>query len=339
MSTSPNDQGLVDEDLELFAEEYALTEELETLRQAASRLDSDLDDDPTHSKWAQPAQMYLCIVATGLAAMTLGWIQTAINGAGLYVPDYLEIGTFLTGLINCATYLANGLLGCLLVAPVNARLGRRGTVFLGALMQLVFWVVGAFVSSWQPILACRLAVGVGLGLVTTSVNVFVAECAPPAIRGGLSVVWQLMVAFGVFIGFAANMLIDSSLNDETVYRWRIMLVVAVAPAIPLLALIFACPESPAWLIKARRRYNLAYMALCRIRNTRVEAAEQLLRLREHERRMTSNTGESSTLQDLRDIFVIPRLRRATLAAYTPMLAQQICGINIGKESWCDIAVV
>lgn len=58
--------------------------------------------------------------------------------------------------------------------------------------------------SWPQLLLSRVVVGIGLGVGASTVSIFAAECAPPSIRGGLAVSWQMWVAFGVFAGFLAN---------------------------------------------------------------------------------------------------------------------------------------
>lgn len=39
-------------------------------------------------------------------------------------------------------------------------------------------------------------------------------------------------------------------------------------------------------------------------------------------------GNSSYIKRFGELFTIPRVRRATLASWTVMIAQQMCGINI-----------
>lgn len=49
--------------------------------------------------------------------------------------------------------------------------------------------------------------------------------------------WQLFVAFGLFLGFSANL----AVFDVKILHWRLQLASAALPAIPLLVLIFVCP--------------------------------------------------------------------------------------------------
>jgi len=97
----------------------------------------------------------------------------------------------------------------------------------------------------------------------------------------------------------------------------------------LLCLIYANPESPSWYIKHNSRYDLALQSLLRLRNTELQAAHEVYQ--SYLQRKTSNTDYKevpSHLHTLLDLFTVPRIRRATLAAYTVMISQQLCGINI-----------
>ena len=80
--------------------------------------------------------------------------------------------------------------------------------------------------------------------------------------------WQMWVAFGIFIGFSANL----ALHDVGKIAWRLQLGSAFIPAVPLLLGIFLCPESPRWYIK-KGRYRDAYSSLVKLRNTPLQAGE------------------------------------------------------------------
>ena len=179
-------------------------------------------------------------------------------------------------------------------------------------------------------------------LFDSTVSVFAAESAPTYIRGGLAVCWQMFTAFGIFIGFLANVTFYYVARDlETRLRlvWRWQLAAPLLAAIPLFLLIFSCPESPAWHIK-RSRYDRAFRSLCRLRHTELEAAYEVYST--HLARRTIATpsylGRSrlsewwAQLKDyplnFGDLFVVRRNRHALIASYTVMISQQLCGINI-----------
>ena len=76
------------------------------------------------------------------------------------------------------------------------------------------------------------------------------------------------------------------------------------------------------------RFAEAYTSFKRLRNSDLQAARDLYfvyrQLEEEKAALASSTFVSRFL----DLFRVPRLRRATLASYVVMIAQQMCGINI-----------
>jgi MFS family permease len=184
----------------------------------------------------------------------------------------------------------------------------------------------SFSGNWPELLLARLLLGTGLGLDASTVSVYAAECAPHYVRGGLAVSWQLWTAFGIFVGFVANAAVYA-FGDKA---WRYQLAFPFIPVVPLIAAIYACPESPAWLVK-QGRYDLAFRSLCALRNTELQAAKELYatHLISQMRSKGSGKGRDVLLsRKILDLFTIPRIRRATTSAFVVMLSQQLCGINL-----------
>lgn len=131
-------------------------------------------------------------------------------------------------------------------------------------------------------------------------------------------------ALGIFIGFAANVAFYNLSADLT---WRSQLAAPLLPTVPLLILIYLCPESPAWYIK-HHCYDLAFKSLARLRNIRLQAASELYSIFLSSRSSSKPGHEKSYFRKLLSLFTIPRNRHALYASYTVMLTQQLCGINI-----------
>jgi MFS family permease len=116
-------------------------------------------------------------------------------------------------------------------------------------------------------------------------------------------------------------------KDTGALSWRLQLGSAFIPAVPLVLGVYFCPESPRWYIKKRRMVN-AYNSLCRLRNHEIQAARDLYYIYAQVKIEEEAIGKTNYLTRLYQLFVIPRVRRATLASFTVMIAQQMCGINI-----------
>ena len=96
---------------------------------------------------------------------------------------------------------------------------------------------------------------------------------------------------------------------------------------PLVLGVYFCPESPRWYIK-KGRYADAYKSLSRLRNTPLQAARDLYYIYAQIVEESEIKGRSNYVTRFIELFTIPRVRRATLASFVVMLAQQMCGTNI-----------
>jgi hypothetical protein len=132
----------------------------------------------------------------------------------------------------------------------------------------------------------------------------------------------MWTAFGILLGTAINLAVFYAS-----YNWRLILGAPFIPAVPLLCLIYFCPESPRWLMK-KNRYAQAWKSLTVLRNNRIQVARDIYYIHAQlsiESQLTSGTNYAIRFVQL---FTVPRVRRANIAAFTVMIAQQMCGINI-----------
>lgn len=104
--------------------------------------------------------------------------------------------------------------------------------------------------------------------------------------------------------------------------WRLMLGSTVVLPLIVCAQVYFCPESPRWLIQ-KGRIRKAYEAFRTLRPSDVQAARDTYYTYvgvELERKV--NQGKNIFTQ-FRDLFTIPRNRRATLASWIVMFMQQV----------------
>jgi hypothetical protein len=134
--------------------------------------------------------------------------------------------------------------------------------------------------------------------------------------------WQLWTAFGIFLGYSANL----AVYQIGPIAWRLQLGSAFIPAIPLVIGIFFCPESPRWYLK-KKRVRSAYNSLCRLRNNPLQAARDVYYIQaqlDYEHQLKEQSGLLKTdnfFSRLYELFKIPRVRRATQASGVVMIAQ------------------
>jgi len=80
-----------------------------------------------------------------------------------------------------------------------------------------------------------------MGLKGATVPIFAAENAPAQIRGALVMSWQMWTAFGIFLGFCANL----AVFKVGAIAWRLQIGSAFIPAVPLTIGIYLCPGESA----------------------------------------------------------------------------------------------
>ncbi|XP_066362292.1 sugar transporter ERD6-like 4 isoform X2 [Miscanthus floridulus] len=85
----------------------------------------------------------------------------------------------------------------------------------------------------------RLLEGFGVGIISYTVPVYIAEISPQNMRGALGSVNQLSVTFGIFLAYLLGMFVP----------WRLLAVIGALPCTVLIPGLFFIPESPRWLAK------------------------------------------------------------------------------------------
>lgn len=335
-------------DVEAFAEYRGLQEHVQLLKKGAlvaqNPAQAHAIDGPEtltqdeldalyiekHHRWRLPMRLFLTIATCSIGAAVQGWDQTGSNGATIFFPrafgldpDNNNRHSLIVGLLNAGPYIGSSLVGCWLSDPLNNWLGRRGTIFFSA--HFCIWpVIGsALCRTWQQQMICRLLMGVGMGTKASTVPIYAAENAPASIRGALVMSWQMWTAFGIMLGTAFNLAVFY-IRD---YNWRLMLGAPFIPAVPLLLLIYLCPESPRWLMK-KNRYVEAWNSMIVLRNHPLQVARDIFYISAQLEIEKELIGKTNYLTRFTQLFTIPRIRRANLAAFTVMIAQQMCGINI-----------
>lgn len=331
--------------VEIFAQEKGITDEIECLKRGAllaqrpadyqsiEELSEDEKNAVAHEyahRWSHPFLLYMTIFTCSIGAATQGWDQTGSNGANLSFPvefgipesgagyseSTLQRNQWIVGVVNAAPYIASAAFGCWLSDPLNNWFGRRGCIFITALILLVTPIASGVTQNWQQLFVVRLILGIGMGAKGSTVPVFAAENSPPQIRGALVMGWQLWTAFGIFLGFCANL----AVADVGKIAWRLQLGSAFIPALPLAVLIYFCPESPRWLMK-KNRYPQALRSLIKLRRNKIQACRDLYYIHVQLMEESKIIRGETYIKRFTELFTIPRVRRGTVGATVVMLGK------------------
>ncbi|PVI07261.1 H(+)-myo-inositol cotransporter [Periconia macrospinosa] len=283
-------------------------------------------------RWSQPRLLYLVIVICSACAAVQGMDETVVNGAQLFYAKQFGIGgedlrsTWLVGLVNSAPYVCCAFFGCWFTTPFNNWFGRRGTIFLTCLFSALACFWQGFANSWWHMFISRFALGFGIGPKSATVPIYAAECTPPTVRGALVMQWQMWTAFGIMLGYVADLAFYSVPDTAHVtgLNWRLMMGSAMVPAIIVCCFVFMCPESPRWYM-SKGRHAQAYQAMTSLRFNKLQAARDVFYMAELLRAEENmKIGQSM----IKELWTVPRNRRAMLASQIVMFMQQFCGVNV-----------
>jgi MFS transporter, SP family, sugar:H+ symporter len=264
----------------------------------------------------------LCCVAA-IGGFLFGFDSGVINGT----VDALA-KAFGTNAAGTGFAVASVLLGCAVGAFGAGRLadslGRRPTMLLTAILFLVTAVATGAANSAAVFIAARITAGVAIGGASVLAPMYIAEVAPPRIRGRLASLQQMAIVVGLFSAFLSNALLARSAGGagETFWfgvpTWRWMFWMEAVPAVAFLLGSMMIPESPRYLVFVSK-HERARKVFTRIGADADRLVQQVEQSLEAERR--------PRLSDL----IIPGTRRIAPILWVGMgLAafQQFVGINI-----------
>lgn len=294
--------------------------------------------DEIHRPWSSMTRQLIAIIcASAMSAAVQGMDETVINGAMLFYPKVLGLGSgskrdnWIEGLINGAPYLCCAGFSCWTTDWLNNKLGRKNVIFFTCLISAITCLLQGFgpvgVRGWHYLFAMRFLLGTGLGPKSATTNVYLAECASKQIRGSVTMMWQLNTAFGIMWGYVFS-LIFFHVKPRGVaggLNWRLMLGSAMIPALFVMAQIPFCPESPRWLM-GKGRYKEAFESTVKIRPHKILACRDMFY--QHILMMEEESLELPFLTRLKEMVTIRRNRNGLIASCICAFMQQFCGINV-----------
>lgn len=130
--------------------------------------------------------------------------------------------------VSCTIALAA--VGAGFSGPANRILGRKGVLMAACITFTIGAVLMATADSYVALLVGRMVVGLGVGIASSTVPLYIAELAPQARRG------QLVAAnnAAIVIGQVVASVVDGIFSEVT-EGWRFMLGLGGLPSVVMLA--------------------------------------------------------------------------------------------------------
>jgi len=223
--------------------------------------------------------------------------------------------------------VAGAIMGASLSSWAADHLGRRGTLLYASAAFIMGALVMALAPGFTVLVFGRVVVGLSVGASSMVVPIYIAEAAPPSIRGQLVMLQIVMTVFGQ----VSASLVDCALAD-VLGGWRWMLGLGGVPALLMVGGLCVLPESPRWLVQQGHRER-ALAVLRAIRGadaptSQSEACSVQAELESIEEQVQHTQGDALTQRHLlRQILSDVRIRSALALGCVLQLTQQTTGIN------------
>jgi SP family galactose:H+ symporter-like MFS transporter len=253
------------------------------------------------------------LVATVFAALgglLFGYDTGVISGALIFIKSQFSLSVFHQELVVSVV-----LIGAAVAALGGGRLadafGRRLMLLVTSLIFVAGAIVCAAAPSLNVLIAGRIIVGLGIGLSTSTVPVYISEVSPAEARGWQVSLFQLAITVGILIAYV----VDYAFASDGQWRW--MLGLAVVPGAILGLGMLGMPETPRWLAK-HGQADAARRVLQRIRGTQ-DVSSEFQEIHD----TLSRVDEHGRFSDL----LAASVRPALIIGIGLAIAQQITGIN------------
>ncbi|RAL46604.1 hypothetical protein DM860_004883 [Cuscuta australis] len=249
-----------------------------------------------------------------LGAVLFGYHLGVVNGALEYLSKDLGIAenAVAQGWIVSAS-LAGATFGSFTGGTLADKFGRTKSFILDAIPLAIGAYLCATAQSVETMIIGRLLAGIGIGISSAIVPLYISEISPTEIRGTLGSVNQLFICVGILAALVAGL----PLAGNPLW-WRTMFGIAVIPSV-LLALGMAfSPESPRWL------YQQGKIPQAETSIKRLFGKERVVEVMNDFN--TAAQGSSEPEAGWFDLFS-SRYRKVVSVGATLFLFQQLAGIN------------
>ena len=257
------------------------------------------------------AFIYIAAIFAALGGLLFGYDTGVISGAELFLKNDFTLTTFALEVIVSGV-LAGAAAGALLGGRMADLFGRRRLLIVTAIIFGLGGLACAAATSTAILIVGRIVVGLGIGLSSGTVPVYISEVSPADARGWQVSLFQLAITVGILLAYVVDYAFAA------IQGWRWMFGLAVVPAAIFgLGMVFL-PESPRWLA-AHGHVDRARAMLARIRGT----SDVDIEMREIVEGIERDQDRHGRLSDL----FAPSLRPALIVGIGLAVFQQVTGIN------------
>lgn len=180
-------------------------------------------------------------VIAALSGVLFGYDASSINDALEFMASEFGLTALDKGMVVSIL-----LLGAAVGSPFGGvfadRLGRKRSIVIAGCAFILFVLLTATAANVPLLMLGRFGIGLAIGITSAVTPLFIAEMAPSDRRGGLVALYQLAITLGILVAFAVGLALTPQ------HDWRLMIGLAVVPALVQVLAVLTVPESPRFLV-------------------------------------------------------------------------------------------
>lgn len=195
----------------------------------------------------------LCATFSTLGGLLFGYDQGVVSVI-LVEPQFLQRFTriasgaaesgFWKGLLTAMIELG-ALLGALNQGWIADKISRKYSIVVAVGVFLVGSALQTGAVDYPMLVVARFIGGLGIGMLSMVAPLYIAEIAPPEIRGALLVLEEFSIVTGIVIAFWITYGTQYIASE---WAWRLPFLLQMIPGLVLGGGIIFLPFSPRWLV-------------------------------------------------------------------------------------------
>ncbi|PIS01256.1 MAG: MFS transporter [Chlamydiae bacterium CG10_big_fil_rev_8_21_14_0_10_35_9] len=254
-----------------------------------------------------PAYTVFVSIIAAIGGLLFGYQTAVVSGALLFLEGHFDLTTLQQQLV-VSTLLIGALIAAILGGSFADHFGRKTSLLVTSLLFLVGTYLLTGANSVLEILTGRFIIGLGIGLASLVVPLYIAEMSPAKHRGMLVSFNQFAITIGILLAYIINYYFSSSQD------WRWMFGFAFIPAVLQLIGLYFISDTPSWFISHGKKAKA------------MEVLEKTRRPKKEEE-VLQKTNISRKEGRIKELFNT-KVKAPFLVGIGISVFQQITGINI-----------